>query len=85
MPGDRTEPFKNHKTGNVSGKPEIMGPLFLKSLFSIACHFSLHPFNITDILSKFVYILAERSSLPLATKLALCGINCIQKESMVSM
>jgi hypothetical protein len=85
MPGDRTDRFKNHKTGTVSGKPEIMDPLILKSCFPshVISHFI--PSISLIFLSKLVYILAERFSLPLATKLALCGINCVQMESMVSM
>ena len=85
MPGDKTEHFKNHKTRTVSGKPEIIGPLFLKSCFPSHVIPRFIPSVSMIFLSKLVYILAERSSLPLATKLALCGIKCIQMLSMVPM
>jgi len=78
MPGDRAELFKNHKTRTVSGKPEVIGPLFLKFCFSSHVFPHFIPSVSIIFLSKLAYILAERSSLPLATKLALCGINCIE-------
>ena len=85
FPGDKTELVKNHKTRTVSGKPELMGQLFLISYFSVACHFSSHLISLISLIfvSKFVCILPERSSMTEATKLAVCGINCIQLESMV--
>ena len=76
MLSDGTELFKNHKTGTISRKPEIMGPLFLKGCFlsHVISHFS-SSISLIFYLSLCTY---------LATKLALCGINCIQAESMVS-